>query len=248
MRFWAVFVLLAPLLWLQGKYARWRTPRLPVTLDNQQTSTANSARAMQLLVLGESPAVGVGVQTADQALPAQFSAALAQGTGEPWGWRVIGENGARLERLLELLQETQTSQNADCVIVVMGVNDCTGLTPVRHWREQLRQLVKNLRASTDALIIFTPVPPMQCFTALPQPLRWVMGLRANKLNREMHSALTDLHNVYCSNVLAPLRPGDLAADGFHPAPAACSEWAQQVAGCITPLLNPTDDRTGTAAS
>lgn len=236
MRFWATFILLAPLLWLQGQYARRRTPRLPAVLDNNQASATTDSAKRQLLVLGESPAVGVGVETAEQALPAQFALALSEATDQSWGWHVIGENGARLERLLELLREVRAPLTADCVVIVMGVNDTTGLTSRRRWRSQLIELVQQLRAATSAPIVFTPVPPIHCFTALPQPLRRIMGLRARQVDQDMLAVLDGLPDVHRAPVLPPLQPRDLAHDGFHPAAGACAEWGRRMAEIIRPLL------------
>ncbi|MGB1581721.1 MAG: SGNH/GDSL hydrolase family protein [Nevskiales bacterium] len=236
MRFWAAFVLLAPLLWLQGRWARWRTPRLLPALENGQTGGEANATALKLLVVGESPAVGVGVSCAAEALPAQIANALAQQTGRACHWQVIGENGARMQRLLELTRQPPASA-ADCIVVVTGVNDCTGLTTRSRWRKQLLQLVQQLRLPGNRPIIFTAVPPVHSFTALPQPLRWVIGQRAKQLNADMQNILHPIPGAYCATVLPSLSAQQLAADGFHPSASACSEWGHITAEVIRPLLS-----------
>lgn len=228
--FWPAFLLLAPLLWLQGKYARWRTPRLPEASGEPAGMAAGAQPEKQLIVVGESPVVGVGIDAYENALAAQIAAALSRASAHTWHWTACGENGATIARLLEILPGPEVLAAADYIVVVAGVNDTTSLTSSRRWQHNLRQLCAKIRQASNATVVFTPVPPMQCFSALPQPLRWLLGLRAAILNNALRAALAHEPRVYCSAVLPPLEARHLAADGYHPSALACSEWGERIAG------------------
>ncbi|MDX1496132.1 MAG: SGNH/GDSL hydrolase family protein [Salinisphaeraceae bacterium] len=204
-------------------------------LHSQQTGNTPSARH-QVLVIGESPAVGVGVHTEGQSLTAQIAYALSEQSGETWNWQVVGENGATLSRLIELL-DVGIDTKPDCTVIVTGVNDCTGLTSRKRWRDQLSCLINRLQKTSNAPIVFTPVPPVHSFTALPQPLRWVIGQRAKQLNQDIRSTTQSLAGVHCADVLPSLTAEQLASDRFHPSPSACAEWGRRTATVIQSLLS-----------
>ncbi len=234
--FWVALLTLAPLLWLQGRLARQRTPRLPEATGDAHGSHGMGPDRGRLLVVGESPVVGVGVSQFEESLGARIAAALAETSGRCWHWTAIGENGANLQRLNEILEPLCLPDAVHMIVVVSGVNDTTGLTPIHRWQQGLQQTITQLRRLSDAPILFTTVPPMQSFTALPQPLRWVLGLRSRALNEAMRTTLDKHPSVLCAPVLPLLEPQHLASDGFHPSAQACQEWAERLIPLIHPLL------------
>lgn len=88
-----------------------------------------------------------------------------------------GINGIRLQALLDHLKTIQLAP-ADAILLSMGVNDTTGLTPRRRYRQQLLAL----GAQLPGPLFLLSVPPMHRFTALPTPLRQLLGWRARQLD------------------------------------------------------------------
>lgn len=226
---WLAFATLAPLLWLQGRYARWRTPRLSPPSDPLLGLTGNSARTFSLLMLGESPAAGIGVATREESLPAQLAVEISRRRGQGVRWRSVAVNGASIHDVIFQQLPQVSEQPADLVVVVIGVNDTTGLTPRTRWRQRILALVTAIRAFTDAPILFASLPRMDSFTAMPQPLRTVMGLRARLLDHDLRAMIRGHAQVTCAPPLPPLTALQLAADGYHPSAAACVIWAAQLA-------------------
>jgi lysophospholipase L1-like esterase len=235
---WLAFVLLGPLLWVQGRWARWRTPRLP-PLAGPLMGTAGEGvggeTTLHLLVFGESPAAGVGVATHEESLPARLAAELARRQRLHVTWRSVAENGANLRRVLDTQLPQLASASPGLVLVVLGVNDTTGLTRRTLWRSQLAELIVGIRARSDCPILFTSVPRMDSFTALPQPLRSALGMRGRLLDNDLRDIASAHVGVHRGMELPLLSAQQLAADGYHPSAIACLDWAVQLADCLPPL-------------
>ncbi len=226
---WMAFFGLSPLLWLQGRYARWRTPRLSPPAEPLHGLIGEGAEPFSLVVLGESPAAGIGVTTREESLPAQLALQLAQRQGRAVRWRSVAVNGATLGDVIQQQLPQIHGLPIDLIVVVIGVNDTTGLTSRMRWRRHIRELVTGIRDITPAPILFASLPPMESFTAMPQPLRTVMGIRARLLDHDLRETIKPHEGVICAQALPPLTAQQLAADGYHPSPQACQDWAMQLA-------------------
>lgn len=83
-----------------------------------------------------------------------------------------------------------------------------------------------------AQVMFSVLPPMHLFPALPQPLRWYIGERARKFHR--HLAVYVDGNEHCT-LFDPKFTADIsqmASDGFHPGPAIYAAWAAAAAKAL----------------
>nr|WP_238156199.1 SGNH/GDSL hydrolase family protein [Pseudomonas baetica] len=98
-------------------------------------------------------------------------------------WRLWAQSGLDAQQLSRLL-EGGPVERFDVALVSIGVNDVTGTVAAGGWQARISRLVELLQGKFEARhILFLPVPPMQLFPALPQPLRWYLGLRARRFNR-----------------------------------------------------------------
>lgn len=225
---WLLFLLLAPLLWWQGRWARKRTLRLPEASGACSGFIAAGGITRCLVVIGESPVAGVGVDCYENSLTAELARALAAHSGHCVKWHALGENGINLRDTRARLAPRLAGLQPDLLIVALGVNDSTGLTPRRRWRAELAALLRDLQDKTAAPVLFAAVPPLGSFSALPQPLRFWLGLRARLLDTDLRRAMHGRRNVLLSPPLPPLTPAELAADGYHPSAAGCKVWAAQL--------------------
>ena len=69
---------LLPILWLQGRYVRKHTPRLPGASGPTSGVIPAAAAPLRLLVVGVSTVAGVGAPDHSQALTGQIAMALAR--------------------------------------------------------------------------------------------------------------------------------------------------------------------------
>ncbi|HSW13452.1 MAG TPA: SGNH/GDSL hydrolase family protein [Solimonas sp.] len=220
---------LGPVLLVQGRHVRRVTPRLPEAAGPRE-GVEGSGPALRLLVLGDSAAAGVGVETQSQALSGRLVAALAP----QWRveWKLVAHTGHTAQEVLTQLQQ-EPSRDFDIVITSTGVNDVTAGTTPRRWLEAkqgLRELLD--QRFGGPLLLLSSLPPMQRFPALPQPLRWYLGLRAQRLNHALSTWAQARENCLFVPVGFTLQEGMMAADGFHPGAVAYAQWAEQLATLI----------------
>ncbi len=214
--FWLTTALLLPVMLYQGKRVRRTTPRLPEAAGPQDGQYGDGPPEHRLLVIGESTAAGVGVDSHDQGLASQLALHLHQRTGRTIAWHTWGINGITMGGLLGKLATAELPK-ADTVLLSMGVNDTTGLTPRRRFRQQLIELHQRLMPEDDGPLYLICVPPMHRFTALPAPLRQLMGWRAHQLDR-VYARLARAQPADFVHLRYPTvtDPDMLARDGYHP--------------------------------
>lgn len=227
---------LAPLLLWQGRRVRRVTPRLPEATGPRAGRRPGQGAPLRLLVVGDSSAAGVGVTRSSQALIGQLLDQLAAQTARPLVWRVVARTGVTTEEARALL-EASPAEPFDVAVVALGVNDVTALHPARRWRAAVARLQTTLiqRHQVKA-VLWSGLPPMHRFPALPQPLRAVLGLHARGLDQELahfcrsagKGAVRTMH-VSMPDLQAQ---GFIAADGFHPGRAAYRLWAQTLAPVV----------------
>lgn len=229
-------ILLGPLLLMQGAYTRRVTPKLPEA-KGEREGVVGDGDVLRLLILGDSAAAGVGAQTQDEALSGQLVSRLARTRRVRWALRA--QSGLDSQDLLERLEQ-HAPEPFDVVLLSIGVNDITSQLTADQWIARQRQLIEVLTERFAArLIVFSPLPPMHLFPALPQPLRWYLGYRASHFNRLLAtlSNRTDRCRMLTTH-LAPVA-GSMARDGFHPGPAIYSVWADDAAQLIAKHLTET---------
>lgn len=230
--FWLTTALLFPVLLYQGKQARRTTPRLPEAGGAPCGQYGEGTPARRVLVIGESTAAGVGVETHDQGLASQLAREIHERTGQTIAWHTFGVNGIRLGALIHKL-ETAELPEADVVLLSMGVNDTTGFTLRFRFRRQLRALRQVLAPRYSGPILLLSVPPMHRFTALPSPLRYVMGWRAMQLDRIYQQLARDASADFGYLNYPTVTDRDLlASDGYHPSPKGYAFIADAIASRI----------------
>ena len=169
--------------------------------------------------------------------------------GQVVQWQLVAQTGLRTSEMAELLtlsgQGLDPGQNGvtgkagrvasvgvverpepvDLALVALGVNDATALQSASAFRREVRRLNAHLQHKLGVRrVMWSGLPPMHRFPALPQPLRAVLGRKAIELD----AVLRELGPDYLP-MPARLDPDWIAADGFHPGPRAYAAWAQQMA-------------------
>ena len=240
MRDWERYLLLTalgPLLWLQAKYVRRVTPRLPEP-EGVRQGIAGQGPLMRVLVAGDSAAAGVGVTHQDEALCGQLVKRLGQ--HHTVQWCVMAANGLDSPGLVRLLEEAP-HKRYDVVVVSMGVNDATRLRSPRQWlqwQHRLAHIVEQRFA--PGLLVHNAVPPMHAFTALPQPLRWFMGRWAKEMNHQLVAGLPENPSRTIHWYPQATAAEGLSSDGFHPGARGYALWAE---GLSERILAATAQRT-----
>ena len=231
---WGLLLVLAPIALPQALWTRRTALRLPPAEGAQAglASAGQGGEPLRLLLIGESTVAGVGVEAQTEALAGQLALALSARIGRPVAWRACGENGITAFDACERLLPLALSEPADLVLLVFGVNDTTQLSSLARWITALRNLSRAL-AAQGAQVVFTGVPPIQHFTALPWLLRRLLGLRAALLDDALQRASQEERVDYLKLGLR-VTPDYLARDGYHPSALGYRIWAEGLAERLIP--------------
>jgi lysophospholipase L1-like esterase len=220
---------LAPLLILQGLYVRRVTPKLPEPLGKRSGVHGTGPR-LRLLILGDSAAAGVGVSTQSQALSGQLVTVL--GAEFQVFWKLIAQTHHKAKDILKELKMA-SPEMFDVIVTSIGVNDVTYGTGAERWINQQSQIVELLQSTFHAQhIILSCIPPIHLFPALPQPLRYFLGLRAKQFNSWLNKFADGCKGCEFVTINFPLEAAYMADDGFHPGAPAYTLWADHVAAII----------------
>ena len=211
----AAKLLLSPLLVAQALATRARTPRLPEASGEREGEVGRGPR-LRLLMLGDSSAAGVGVTEQSQALAGYLTKALARQAGVRVQWRLLARSGLTSAQCLEHLASSALF-DADVAVVVLGVNDVVDQVPSRSAVAARESIANRLRNGHGvAHVVFAPLPPVQHFPALPQPLRWVAGQDAKRHDDAVAAWARTRSDVSHVPIDLPLNASLMADDGFHP--------------------------------
>lgn len=218
-------LLLGPVLLWQGARVR----RTILRLSEPDGPRQGGVSGPRILILGDSAAAGVGVAQQEAALSGRLVAALAPLAIR---WRVLATTGWTTADGLAAL-ETFGDDRFDAAIVCLGVNDVTTETGIARWLETYSRVLDRLadrHGVTRAYLC--GLPPMGRFPALPQPLRWYMGLQADAHDRALAELAARRDWTRHIPVESNLPPSAAAADGFHPGPLVYAELGQRYAAAI----------------
>ena len=215
-------VALAPVLLGQAIYVRNRVRGLPEA-DGPREGQRGQGPRLRLLILGDLSAAGVGAETQDAALLGRTVARLSQQFSVDY--RLIAQTGARTRDVLGWLEDHDG--HYDLAITALGVNDVTKATSLEHFLKGQTSIWHRLRAVHGVRrIVASGVAPIGLFPALPQPLRWAVGARADDFRQALDRLAASFEDVSLVNDNDPLVPKEMASDGFHPGPAIYDKWAE----------------------
>lgn len=183
---------------------------------------------------------GVGVQHQNESITAQLAQALAARVQRPVAWRAFGQNGATIRETIDALVSPDIEQPVHHIsrplhvlLIAFGVNDSTAFHRVHRYRKDLEDLL-NLSSQRwqPALTVVCGVPPLHAFPALPQPLRYVLGLKAAALNTVTKQVVSCRKDTIYVPIMPIASPEWMAADGYHPSAEGVYHWASQLADAL----------------
>lgn len=225
-------LLLLPVLFVQGSKVRKNTPRL-LEPKGEREGGIGQGKPLSLLILGDSAAAGVGVETQKDAL----SGAIIQELQNEFflQWKLHAKTGDTTRQVFHALQHLE-ERKYDVIVTSISVNDVTKLTSAKSWIQQQKQLFEHIQKRFQPkLIIVSGVPPMQHFPALPNPLAWLFGQYAEQMNQKLQQWLApqsqfkflqyDIETFQAMNLT-------MASDGFHPSKEVYEIWGRQIAALV----------------
>lgn len=225
-------LVLIPTLIVQGYQVKKNTLRLPEPEGPRQGRTGDG-QALSILILGDSAAAGVGVSHQDDALLGSVIAELQNDYNITWNLQAKTGDGSN--QILQAVKQLETA-SYDVIITSIGVNDIVKLMSPKVWIAKQRQIYCMLHHKFNPkLIIAAGVPPMDTFPALPNPLGWLFGQYAKKMNQKLSELVQQQHHMqWIEYDLEQYKAQNLsmASDGFHPSKEIYQFWAKDIAAKI----------------
>lgn len=262
-------VLLAPIYFYQGRKIKRNTVRLPepngerhgqVQLNDAIESPKEAhKRTLNLMVVGDSAAAGVGSETQQEALVGNLIPVLTQQSAiqnqfDILNWSLQATTGhTSFDILRRLYVLPAPSQPVDVMVLSVGVNDTTSKVSVDKWQQQIESIIAIAQRKFGVReLIFLSLPPMAQMPAIPAPLSNFVGAKAFILDKILqqvcaaHDSVTYMATDFPRMIAEHSNgtPIDIkvmfASDGFHPSSLMYGYWAQQLSELIIQLLNPSD--------
>jgi lysophospholipase L1-like esterase len=228
---------LGPVLLAQGQWVRRSTPQLPEAAGPRlgTVAIAGDAAPLRMLIVGDSSAAGVGVDTQDQALAPPAAKLISRRFKMPVEWQLIARSGVNTREAIDLVASHEL-RPADLLVTALGVNDVTGQRAPRQFLRDYQALVSQLIKRVGArAVIVTGLPPMHILPPAPQPLRWYLGQCAHRLDEKLQHWVRESPRFAYVSLKWAAKPKDMARDGFHPGANQYRYWAQLVAASAESL-------------
>lgn len=176
---------------------------------------------VDLLVLGDSIAAGLGAERAKHTLGGRLARGIARSAGRSVRLRTAAVVGSESSMLADQLATLPDSYRPDVAVIVVGGNDVTHRVPVAESVAHLGAAVDALRARGAEVVVGT-CPDLGALRPVPQPLR-ALGSRASRqlAQAQRETALTrGARVVSLSHVVGPFfitNPDEMfSLDRFHP--------------------------------
>jgi lysophospholipase L1-like esterase len=210
-------IALGPLLLAQARLARRKAPVLPEAEGPRAGIVEGVGTPLSLIIVGDSSAAGVGVDTQERAFTGFLLRTLREHSARPIHWRLVAKSGVNSEAALALLDEHEDAR-AEIGIAVLGVNDVIDQFAPHRVLIAREALAARLRERHGVRhTVFTPLPPMHQFPLLPNPLRAVVGRDARRINQSMAAWAARRSDASLARIdELSLGPEVMASDGFHP--------------------------------
>lgn len=183
---------------------------------------------LKFVVLGDSTSVGVGT-TPDNSYPWL----LASWLGDRFhvSLEVVGFGGATTADVADEQVDRAIALQPDLVLVEIGANDTTHLTPLRKVQDKIATALDRMQAEGIALVVAGP-PNMGTSPVMPEPLRTVSGWRGAAVGRRIENEVRKRDIPYIDlaggtrNEFRGNPEKYYSADWFHPGAGGYRLWAE----------------------
>ncbi|MGF6821751.1 lysophospholipase L1-like esterase [Microbacterium sp. ZKA21] len=197
--------------------------------------------AVELVVLGDSLAAGLGAEHRKQTLGGRIAKAVAWELQQPVRLHtaaVVGSESSALEHQLDSLP---SEYRADVAVIVVGGNDVTHLVPASTASAQLERAILRLQDAGTPVVVGT-CPDLGTLRPVPQPLRALLSRMSRRLAAEQTRVAwrTGAVPVDLRHLVGPTfhaEPDEMfSLDRFHPSATGYRRTAEALLPAVVTAL------------
>jgi lysophospholipase L1-like esterase len=214
--------------------------RLPLLLDRDFDGPggADPEEPITVVWLGDSTGAGVGASSVETALPTE----VARGLRRSVRLRVLASSGARVKDVLLQQLPLVRELRPDVVVVGVGGNDVTHLTPRGLFEGLYDSLLRSIQSVGPATVVTIGIGDFGTVPRISQPLRALTGWRGRWFDDVIRNVAGRRGAAYVDlyGRTGPAFGHDPAtfysADGFHPSDEGYRIWAEAILDVLGPRV------------
>ena len=216
---------------LAAKARRYAKPTMGLALRTSMGPA--TAPSLRLVLLGDSAAIGVGVEWLSETVGGQLAQLLSEGDAEHGPRHVllssVGVAGSRSRDLATQVARALLGDRPDVAVVLIGAHDATSFRSPEDSATQLAQAVRRLREAGVQVVVGT-CPDLGAVRSVAPPLRQLASLLGRRTARAQARAVTEAGGavVDLADETGPVFRADAGTfcyDGFHPSADGYRVWA-----------------------
>lgn len=198
-------------------------------------------KPIELLILGDSIAAGLGAQRRKETLGARLARGLAKKAKRPVRLRTVAVVGSESSGLGIQLDELADDYRPDVAVIVVGGNDITHRVPISTSIRHLVEAIERLRAR-GAEVVVGSCPDLGALRPVPQPLRSLGSRMSRQLADAQEQVAVDAgaYAVSLRHAVGPFfisQPDEMfSLDRFHPSPLGYRRTAEALLPAVTGAL------------
>ncbi len=192
------------------------------------TLGGSGGRTIRMVMLGDSMAAGVGVQTVGDSVGGQLASLLA-GPNQRVELSSVAVSGSGSADLDTQVSRALLGRRPDVAVILVGCNDALRLVNPEHAAADLASAVQRLTGAGVGVVVGT-CPDLGAARALATPLRQIVGWLGRRIAAAQAPAVREAGGVpvdLAERTGAVFRAdaGTLCEDGFHPSADGYRIWA-----------------------